>query len=124
MSKIPMVVRYLLGVVYVVFGLNGFLHFMPNPDLPAGAKDFIVALMNSGYLMYVVKAVEVVGGILLLANIYVPLALVIIAPITLNIFLFHLFLAMDGLPIAVVLLAMNVYLGYMNRSAFANMLKK
>jgi putative oxidoreductase len=91
---------------------------------PAGAKDFIVALMNSGYLMYVVKAVEVVGGILLLANIYVPLALVIIAPITLNIFLFHLFLAMDGLPIAVVLLAMNVYLGYVNRSAFANMLKK
>jgi hypothetical protein len=57
MSKIPMVVRYLLGIVYVVFGLNGFLHFMPNPDLPAGAKDFIVALMNSGYLMYVVNEI-------------------------------------------------------------------
>lgn len=124
MSKIPMVVRYLMGAVYVVFGLNGFFHFIPNPDLPAVAKDFIGTLVSSGYLMYLIKAIEVVVGILLLSNIYVPLALVIIAPITLNIFLFHLFLAMDGLPVGILLLAMNIYLGYANRSAYSNMLKK
>lgn len=123
MSKLPLIARYLMGLIFLVFGLNGFLHFI-DPGLKGAPLDFIMSLVNSGYLMYLIKFTEIIIGVLLLANLYVPLALVIIAPISLNIFLFHAFLEPEGLPVGIALVILNAYLGYVNRGAYAGMLKK
>jgi len=118
---LPHVARILMGFVFFVFGLNGFLHFLPNPPLEGKALAFIGALVGTGYLFALVKGVEVVVGALLLANRFVPLALAVIAPIVVNIFLFHMVLAPPN-PIAVLLLAANVYLAWVYRDAYRPML--
>ncbi|NCN10680.1 MAG: DoxX family protein [Leptospira sp.] len=123
MSKLPLIARYLMGLIFLVFGLNGFLHFI-DPGLKGAPLDFIMSLVNSGYLMNLIKITEIIIGVLLLANLYVPLALVIIAPISLNIFLFHAFLEPQGLPVGIALVILNAYLGYVNRGAYTGMLKK
>lgn len=110
MKKLALVTRLLLGFVFFIFGLNGFLQFMPPPPpMPESALHFIGALMQSGYLMSLVKIVEVLAGIMLLANFQVPLALLLLSPIVVNIFLFHFFLtgpmtALANIPMALVLL--------------------
>ena len=96
MAKAVMGVRLLLGLIFTVFGLNGFLNFIQPPPMPDEAMGFIMALVNSGYLMTTVKIVEIICGILLLSGCYVPLACVVLAPIVVNIFLFHLFLAFSA----------------------------
>ena len=110
MSKLATGARILMGIAFVVFGLNGFLHFLPEPPLPERAAAFIGALAQSGYLMQVVKGVEVTAGLLLVTGIAVPLALVLLAPILVNIFLFHLMLAPEGLGPAIVLGACELVL--------------
>jgi uncharacterized membrane protein YphA (DoxX/SURF4 family) len=94
-----LVARILLGLVFLVFGLNGFLHFIPMPPPPGLAGQYMVALFVSHYLM-AVFVLEVVGGALLLANRFVPLALILLGPVIVNIVLFHSLLAPEGLPIA------------------------
>jgi putative oxidoreductase len=91
--------RYLLGLIFLVFGLNGFLHFLPMAPPPGLAGQFLGALFLSHFLV-VVFVLELVGAILLLANRYVPLALLLLGPVIVNIFLFHLFMQPSGLPIA------------------------
>jgi hypothetical protein len=118
---LPAVARILVGLVFFVFGLNGFLHFIPQPPIQGKALEFIMALIGTGYLFTVVKAVEVVVGALLLANRYVPLALSLIAPIVVNIFLFHSILTPPS-PMAILLLVANVYLAWVYRDAFRPML--
>lgn len=86
------VARILLGLLFFVFGLNGFLHFAPLPPLPEKASAFMQAILATGYLMPLIKGVETITGALLLANIAVPFALVLLAPIHLNILLFHAYL--------------------------------
>lgn len=95
------VARYLLGFIFFVFGLNGFLHFLPSPPPPGLAGQFVGAMFVSHYLS-VVFAFELAAGILLLINRYVPLALVLLGAIIANIVLFHAFLAPSGLPLALV----------------------
>ena len=95
------VARYLLGFIFFVFGLNGFLHFLPSPPPSGLAGQFVGAMFVSHYLS-VVFAFELAAGILLLINRYVPLALVILGAIIANIVLFHAFLAPSGLPLALV----------------------
>ncbi|MCI0541292.1 MAG: DoxX family protein, partial [Verrucomicrobiales bacterium] len=90
MNIITHTARLLLGCVFVTFGLNGFLQFIP-PPLSDAAAQFMTLLAASGWL-YVVKVIEVIGGSLLLANRFVPLALILLAPVLVNIFLFHLLL--------------------------------
>src|ERR1041384_1295457 len=87
--------RFLLGLVFFVSGLDGFLHFLPQPSEPPSeaAMSFAVALMKSGYMFPLIKGVELVVGALLLANRLVPLALVLLAPVLVNIVAFHAFLA-------------------------------
>ena len=121
-SKLPTVGRVFLGLVFFVFGLNGFLHFLPQPPIPAGAASLLGAMIGSGYLLAFVKATEVLVGALLLANRFVPLALTILAPIVLNIVAVHTFLAPEGLPVAVVVLALEIYLAWTYRAVFAPML--
>jgi hypothetical protein len=101
MKSATHVVRVVLGLIFVVFGLNGFVLFItPPPHSPAGGQ-FIDLLMSSGYL-YVEKSLEVVAGALLLANRYVVLGLVILGPLVVNILLFHLLLERQTLVIGVV----------------------
>ena len=123
MKIVTIIARILLGLVFVVFGLNIFLHFIPQPPQKPGlAADFATALFVSHYL-YVVGALQVVGGALLLIGRYVPLGLTLLGPVVVNILLFHLLLSPEGLPIALVVavLTLVVLAGY--RSAFAGLLK-
>ena len=92
--------RYLLGVIFLTFGLNGFLHFIPMPP-PAGiAGQFFGALFVSR-LYVAIFALQIVPAVLLLVNRYVPLALTILAAIIFNILSFHIFMAPAGLPLAI-----------------------
>lgn len=122
-SKLPVVARILLGLIFTVFGLNGFLHFLPQPPLPGPAGAFIGALFSSGYLMQVVKALEVVTGVLLLSGRFVPLALTLLAPIVVNIALFHAVMAPEGLGLVGLVVVLEGYLAWAYRDAFAPMLR-
>ena len=93
--------RVLLGLLFTVFGLNGFLHFIPTPPPPGLAGQYMGALFVSHYLV-IVFLVQLVGGLLLLANRYVPLALILLGPVIVNIVCFHAFLEPAGLPMALI----------------------
>lgn len=117
MNKIPWIARLLLGLIYFVFGLNGFLNFIPAPAaIPEGAMSFSMAMVATGYFFPVLKGTEVICGLLLLSGIAAPVALVILAPITLQILLFHGMLtpgpAMLVLPLAMLVLHVTAAAGY------------
>jgi putative oxidoreductase len=94
-----LVARILLGLLFTVFGLNGFLHFIPMQSPSGLAGQYMGALFLSHYLT-VVFAVQIAAGLLLLVNRYVPLALVLLGPVIVNILLFHGLMAPEGLPMA------------------------
>jgi hypothetical protein len=110
--------------MFFVFGLNGFLHFIPQPKtpMPEGAAAFAGALMQTGYMFPLVMGTQVIVGTLLLLNRFVPLALALIAPIIVGIVTFHIFLAPSGLIMAGVVLALELYLAWTYRKAFRPML--
>ena len=99
MKIASVIARYLAGVIFFVMGLNGFLHFIPLPPPGGIAGQFMGALYVSRYL-WVIFAFQVVGGLLLLVNRYVPLAVALLAPVLVNILTFHLLMAPAGLPMA------------------------
>ena len=99
MRAISAIARYLAGVVFLVFGLNGFLSFIPMPPPVGIAGQFMAALYASHYL-WVIFAFQLVAGVLLLVNRYVPLALALLAPEIVNILSFHVLMAPSGLPLA------------------------
>ena len=104
-----MIARVLLGAIFLVFGLNGFFNFLPAPEVSGNAGKFISALAGSSYIS-VIKLLEVIGGALVLWGKYLPLGLVLLSPIIVNILLFHLFLAPDGLIVAIVVTLLDVFL--------------
>jgi hypothetical protein len=116
--------RVLLGLMFFVFGLNGFLNFIPPPPtpMPEAAMSFAVALMKTAYLMQLIKGVEVLVGLLLIINRFVPLALVLLAPIIVNIVAFHALLAGSGVAMSVVILALELYLAWSYRAAYRGLL--
>ena len=101
MKYLPLVARYLLGVIFVIFSLNFWLHFFPMPSPAEGslAAGFIGALYGSGFLA-VVKVFELLGGILLLTGRYVNLALGVLGPIVVVIVLYHVLTREGGYPMA------------------------
>lgn len=103
MRWIVLVARILLGIIFVVFGLNGFFNFIPVPEL----HPFMQMMVDSGFI-YVVKALEVIGGLMLLINIRVPLALLILGPIVINIVLYHTFFDPRNWPVSVVNLVLYI----------------
>ena len=86
MSKLPLIARIILGLIFIVFSINFFLPFLPMPEPTPEAGAFLGALMDSGYMFHFIKIVELVGGIMLLIGICIPFALVLLAPIVVNIF--------------------------------------
>ena len=121
--KAKTAVRLALGAIFTVFGLNGFLHFIPAPAPSGLAAVFVGGLGASGYFFPLLKATEVVAGLLLLSNRFVPLALTVLAPIVVNIVAFHAFLAPSGMVLPVLITALGVYLAYTERAVFAPLLK-
>ena len=121
MSKLPLIVRIILGLIFTVFSINFFVPFVPipMPDHPPEARAFLGALMDSGYMFYFIKIVELVGGIMLLIGICIPFALVLLAPIVVNIFLFHVFLDPAGFLMGLFILLLELFLLYHYRSVFS-----
>ena len=117
------IARYLLGLIFLTFGLNGFLHFIPMP-LPAGvAGQFLEAVFVSRFYV-VIFASQIVPAVLLLANRYVPLALTILGAVIVNILSFHIFMAPAGLPLAVAVTVLWFLTASSVRSAFAGILQR
>jgi putative oxidoreductase len=121
MNIAALIARILLGLIFLVFGLNGFLHFIPMGPMPSGpAGQFIGALAQSHYLV-VVCALQLAGGVLLLLNRYVPLGLVLLGPVIVNILLFHLLMALSGLPLAIVVAILWGIIAVRHRQYFSGL---
>jgi putative oxidoreductase len=117
MKTASTIAQYLAGVIFLVFGLNGFLHFIPLPPPNGVAGQFMGALFVSHYLT-LIFALQVIGGVLLLANRSVPLALAILAPVIVNILSFHALMAPSGLPLALFVTVLWALVFVHVRSAF------
>jgi putative oxidoreductase len=119
MRSVYTVARLLLGLIFTVFGLNGFFHFIHMPP-PTGvaAQQYMGVLFTSHY-MVPIFLLQVVGGVLLLINRYVPLALLLLGPVLVNILLFHSLMAPEGLPLALITTILWLIVFYGVRSAFA-----
>ena len=123
MKIAAIIARVLLGLVFVVFGSNIFLHFIPMPPQnPSLATDFSKALMESHY-MYVVGFCQVAGGLILLIGRYIPLGLTLLGPVIVNILCFHIFLNHQGWQVASVVAALALFLLWRHRANFAGLLK-
>jgi len=122
MSKfISPAARFLLGLLFLVFGLNGFFHFIPLPAHEGAAGEFMGGLAAAGYFFPMLKLTEIVVGLALLANRFVPLALVILAPVTVNIVAFHI-LEPEGLPMAIAIVVLQLAVVWHERAAFCPLL--
>lgn len=120
--KAPVIARIFLGALFLLFGLNGFLHFLPMPPAPEKAGAFLGALAATGYMFPLIKGTEVVAGLLLLSGRFVPLALTLLAPVVVNIVAYHAVLAPEGVAFPIVLAVVGLYLAYAYRSAFKGVL--
>jgi uncharacterized membrane protein YphA (DoxX/SURF4 family) len=119
-----LIARLLLGLICVVFGLNGFLNFLSMGPMPTGlAGQFIGALILSHYF-WVVAAVQVIGGVLLLVNRFVPLGLVLLGPVIVNILLYHVFLNPAGIGLAIVVAILWLIVFYGHRQYFSGIFVK
>ena len=118
MKILTNVSRFLLGFIFLVFGLNGFLHFIPMPPPSGVAGQFLGSMFVTKYLLFVF-AVQLIGGVLLLINRFVPLALTILGPIIVNILLFHSLMNPAGLGLALLVAVLWGVVFASVRSAFA-----
>ena len=119
MKIVTLIARILLGLVFLIFGLNGFLNFLSMGPMPTGlAGQFVGALVLSHYF-WVVAALQIIGGALLLVNRFVPLALVLLGPVIVNIILYHVFLNLSGAPVAAVVTVLWLIIFYGNRQHFS-----
>ena len=123
MKVLTITARILLGLVFVLFGSNAFLRFLPMPPLPQGVTgEYLHAFFASGYV-YVISGFQVAGGLLLLIGRFVPLGLTILAAIIVNIWAFHLLMAPEGVPPAVVVTILELFLVWSYRDRFAGILR-
>ena len=116
------IARYLAGMIFLVMGLNGFLNFIPLPPPGGVAGQFMGALYVSHYI-WVIFAVQIIGGLLLLVNRYVPLALAILAPVIVNILTFHVLMAPSGLPVVLLVAILWTAIFIEVRPAFSGLLQ-
>jgi putative oxidoreductase len=117
MRTVSLIAQYLAGVIFLVFGLNGFLNFIPLPPPEGVAGQFMGALFTSHYL-WVIFAFQVIAAVLLLVNRYVPLAVAVLAPVLVNILSFHALMAPSGLPLALFVAVLWAVIFFDVRAAF------
>jgi len=117
-AKLSMVLRILLGLILVVFGANKFFNFMPPLALPESAMNLMGAMMKSGYLFKFIGTTEIVVGLLLLTKKAVPFALIVLAPVALNMIFFHLFLAPAAIGPAAIVSLITILLIYDNWGSY------
>ena len=123
MKYIDIIVTAIFGLFWLIFGANGFLHFFTPPQPTGAAADFMQALEKTGYVMPLVYAAQIIAGLMLLTRYLVPLALLMLAPVVANIFLYDLFLNSAGLPSGVVITALYLFLLFTNKKYFMPFLK-
>jgi putative oxidoreductase len=121
MKTLTIIARGFLGLIFVTFGSNMFLHFIPMPP-PTGQAGAFFGAMFMTHFIYVVATVQVIGGLLLFTR-YVPLALTLLGPVIVNILSFHAFMAPSGLPLASVVAALALFLLWRHREHFAGLIK-
>lgn len=125
MSKVALVARILLGLIFFVFGLNGFLDFLPPPEVAEGAPQaYMGGLAATGYFFPVLKLTELVSGAMLLTGLWVPLALILLSPIVVQIALFHFLLDPAGTVMAIVLVALQIFVAWTYRDSFRGVLER
>ena len=123
MNIVTIIARILLGLMFVVFGSNAFLHFIPMPELPQNlAGDYTRVFIASGYDK-IIGALQVIGGLLLLIGRFVPLGLTILGAIIVNILIFHALMAPESFPPALVVTALEIFLVWQYRTAFAGLFR-
>jgi putative oxidoreductase len=123
MKIATIICRILLGLIFVVFGSNAFLRFLPMPPPPGGlAGDFLKVFFASGWV-YFIGGFQILGGLLLLIGRFVPLGLTVLAAIIVNILTFHVLMAPEGFPPALVVTALELFLLWSYREAFAGLLR-
>ena len=118
MRQATIIIRVISGLAFLIFGLNGFLGFLPQPPASAEAGAFLGALGATGYMFPLIKGIEVLVGLALLSGVLVPLALTIVAPILVNIVALHLVLDPAGLTLGLVLSALVAFLAWRYRDAY------
>jgi uncharacterized membrane protein YphA (DoxX/SURF4 family) len=122
MKKATLIFRILLGLIYLVFGLDYFLHFIPYQPMHTGAAaDLKAGLMGTGYIYPMMKTIQILGGISLIIDRYAPFSAVVLFPISLNVLLFHTILVPSGWLMGVFLMGPNLFLGYAYRKYYAGM---
>ena len=122
MKTATIIARVLLGFIYLVFGLDYFLHFIPyQPNHTGAAAALKNGLMAAPYMYPMMKSIQIAGGVSLLINRYAPFSAVVLFPISLNVFLFHTVLVPSGWYMGVLLLFPNVFLGYAYRKYYSGM---
>ena len=122
MRLVVTVARVLFGLLFLVFGLNFFFHFLPMPPLSGPAAAFMGALFATGYMFPLIKVTEIVAGVLLISGRFVPLGLLLLAPILVNIAAFHIFLTPGEVGMSAVLVAIEAFLAWSYRDSFRGVL--
>jgi hypothetical protein len=123
MFKTVLVARILLGLVFAVFGLNGFWTFLPPPEIPEVAMPYMGGLASTGFFFPMLKTVELISGVCLVAGVFVPLALILLAPIVVNIALFHFVLAPAEWWMGLLVVALEIVVAWGYRDSFSGVLE-
>ncbi|MBX2826721.1 MAG: DoxX family membrane protein [Flavobacteriaceae bacterium] len=111
-STFTTILRFILGLSLLVFGLNKFFGFLTMFEMPQAAFNFLESLKNTGYVFYLIAIIEIGVGLLLILKKWVPFALIVLAPISINILLFHIFLNISGSLVAIIIMLCNIILIY------------
>ncbi len=117
MKKLVLGSRVALGLLFLIFGINYFIPFMPSPEVPPEGGALLGAFFNAGYMFPLIKGTEVVGGLLVLLG-FVPIGLILLSAVAVNIFAFHLFLAPAGMALPIVIVGLMLFLAWAYKEKF------
>lgn len=121
MKNLTLITRFVMGIMLIVFGANKFFHFMPMPELSGGAANLMSAFVSAGYFMPILGVIMLLTGLSILFNKYSALMLLVMAPITVNILLFHLILDPVNMMMGVILGVLHVIMIFSFRKSYANL---
>ena len=116
------IVRTLMGLLFLFASISYLANLMPPPELSGNVKLFMDGMLATGYMMTLIKGTELVCGIAFVTGRFVPLAMLVITPVIVNIFLFHLFVETSGLPVGVALVLGNLFLAHAHWGTFKPLL--